>query len=132
MGEQDAADQQGAFCCPREAPSPRPGRGPLSRGGVLRRLSGCVGNVESKIPLPLGVPTAYSNFPRTNGPERPAGAADLENRILRSKDRRRQTSEIRISGESQIDVNFSESEISGILGRDLTNLLTVAGSCRSL
>jgi hypothetical protein len=109
VGEQGAADQRGAFAV-RGPGRGQPGRAPsLPRPPFVevpwRRASPPPRGAEGRIVLPRALAT------------RPARrcAANLENRILRSRDRRRQTSEIRVPGESRDEVNFSESEISGIL-----------------
>ena len=81
-------------------------------------LPGCVGIVNLAIPAHGGRPGAYSYSPRSDEPR----ARDLRGSTLRTgycdrkidvTDKRNSNSDILVR-----DVNFSESEISGIYGRD--------------
>ena len=79
VGEQDVADQQGAFCAhwrpwggPRRPPGPS-----LSR---MKRSTICAETVEPPIPARAGPRSAYSYSPRSDA----ATASDLRGSTLRT------------------------------------------------
>jgi len=69
--------------------------------------------VEGPREGPRRRPAAYSGSSRAGAAVGPGGAANLENRILRSEDRRdRQAIDFRIPGRGGPDVNFRRIQIS--------------------
>ncbi len=94
MGEQDAADQPGAFSV----------SGP-----------GCVEMVEARIPAPARRPGAYSCFPRRDGPDGPGRRRTLRTGYCDRKiDERQQISDVRIFENTSIRPSESRSAGSGL------------------